>query len=208
MQSVLIAGYWSGLIIALALDYQSANGQGPAKHSPMPRSGALKKVAADYFATQPDLRPGDLICRTDAEPLLDKLSEAGWQAPDGKKILASLLPPEHVLVKKLRSAKGKGFMRRISADPSAYDRLERLISLPGGERTLQDLIEGPDGHKLINYMTQTSGGHELGKQLSRSSQGRNFNEPTGRIYTAEALVQRLESSWSRAERPSTSGAAP
>ena len=76
----------------------------------------------------------------------------------------------------------------------AYDRLDRLSRLPHGQQTVRDLIRGPDGYKMIEYMTTAPGGKELGNQLSNAPQGKDFNAATGRIYTAEKLLLRLEQS--------------
>jgi len=52
-------------------------------------------------------------------------------------------------------------------------------------------------------MTTTSGGKELGKLLSNNPRTRNFNKPTGRIYTAAMLIARLEESHTAAVKAST-----
>ena len=53
-------------------------------------------------------------------------------------------------------------------------------------------VTDPDGYKLFEYMTTSKGGKALGEQLSNSRRGRNFNKPTGRIYTAKGLIERLK----------------
>lgn len=62
---------------------------------------------------------------------------------------------------------------------------------------VRDLARGPDGAKLIHYMTQTSWGEQLGRQLEHTRQGRDFNQPTGRIYTLADLQRRLAESYRR-----------
>jgi hypothetical protein len=83
-------------------------------------------------------------------------------------------------------------MRQISKMALAYDRIDRLAPLPHGQQTIRDLIRGPDGYKLIAYMTGTSGGTQLGRMLSTSPNAAGFNSATGRIYTAEALIEKLK----------------
>ena len=92
-------------------------------------------------------------------------------------------------------------MRQISSYPNAYDLLDRLSRLPRGRQTVRDLIRGPDGYKMLQYMTTSAGGRQMGKQLSNSPGAGKFNEPTGRIYTAEDLLRRLEQSRAAAAKP-------
>ena len=54
---------------------------------------------------------------------------------------------------------------------------------------------------MIDYMTTAPGGKVLGEQLANSPKGANFNGTTGRIYTAEMLLRRLEQSRAAALKP-------
>ena len=58
-----------------------------------------------------------------------------------------------------------------------------------------EVIRGPGGDEMIEYMTTSKGGKNLGKLLENAPEGNNFNRPTGRIYTAEMLVQALKKSY-------------
>jgi hypothetical protein len=78
--------------------------------------------------------------------------------------------------------------------PNGYDRIDRLSRLPLGQQTVRDLIRGPGGEKMVAYMTTASGGKELGKMLSNDPQGKQFNAPTGRIYTVAMLLDRMKQS--------------
>ena len=99
------------------------------------------------------------------------------------------------LVTNLRTPAGRKFMGRMGQYAGGYDRLERLARLPHGEQTVRDLIRGPGGDEMVKYMTQTPGGKALGRQLSNAPAGEGFNETTGRIYTAQALLGRLQRSY-------------
>ena len=52
---------------------------------------------------------------------------------------------------------------------------------------------------MIEAMTTTKRGYKLGQRLSNAPKGKNFNKPTGRIYTESALTTRLKESF--AKRP-------
>ncbi len=114
--------------------------------------------------------------------------------PDYKQILERVPAKDEFLAEQLRTPGGRKFMRQISRYDDAYDRLDRLSRLPHGQQTVIDLIRGPDGYKMLEYMTTTPGGEALGEQLSNAPKGKNFNRTTGRIYTAETLLKRLEQS--------------
>jgi hypothetical protein len=69
---------------------------------------------------------------------------------------------------------------------------------------MRRLKQGPDGYKLIEYLAVTDGGREMGKMLSAAPRGKNFNRPTGRIYNADQLLQRLETSLAAARSAASS----
>lgn len=192
---------WASLAVALSICWLSTDAAGlqAAEPKQLPDFATIQKIVAETFSAESGHRPGDLIARGEVEPLFAKFEKAGWKVADRKEICQSLLSDQHVLVKKLHTQAGKKFMRQVADDPEVYDRLDRFVRLPRGERMLQDLIDGPDGYKLFDYMTKTSGGHELGKMLSNAPRGRDFNDETGRIYTVKMLDQRLKTSYARAE---------
>jgi hypothetical protein len=67
--------------------------------------------------------------------------------------------------------------------------------MPYGQQQIADLIRSPDGYKIFEYMTTTQGGRNLGGMLSQGVNGRDFNSPTGRIYTEVELLKRLKKSY-------------
>lgn len=161
---------------------------------PIPEMSAIEKAVLQHFAAKRDYRPGDMLTRDMASPLIDKLRRLGLPLPDAKQILDSLPTPDSFLAKQFATPGGQRFMRQIASYPGGYDRLDRLSQMPRGEQTVRDLIRGPDGYKMVEYMTTTEGGRELGKMLANSPDGRDFNAPTGRIYTADELLNRIEKS--------------
>lgn len=157
-----------------------------------PDSADIQSAVRQYFTGLSDYQPGDLIDRTQVAGLLANFRVRGWTVlePDG---LTQRTPDSgEFLVRELRSPQGKAFMRRIGRMPQGYDRLDRLARMPHGEQTVRDLIRGPDGYKMIEYMTGSSGGRQLGRMLSATPSGTNFNQPTGRLYTAENLAGQIK----------------
>lgn len=164
------------------------------KDKPIPPFSEVRQAVWRYFQQQRDFQPTDLITSEEVEPLLPQLQRMGLPLADAKQILEKVPAKGEFLVEQLSTPSGRKFMRRIAADPNAYDRLDRLSRMPYGQQTVRDLIKGPGGEKLIDYLTKTRGGAELGKMLSNGRQGERFNTPTGRIYTVEMLLTRLQQS--------------
>ncbi|HEX3657018.1 MAG TPA: hypothetical protein VHV55_14480 [Pirellulales bacterium] len=154
----------------------------------------VEAVVTTHLNHRPGYQPGDLISQADWDAILASLSQAGWTPRDAAQTRKSLLPAKDFLVLEARSKEGRKFMRQVARYPGGYDRLDRLARMPYGVNTVRRLIQGPDGYKMLEYMTTTSGGAELGRQLSQDPEGKNFNRPTGRIYTAAELLDRLEAS--------------
>jgi hypothetical protein len=178
-----------------------AAGARPGPSDALPESDSdwdkLHAAVTEHFAAIKDYNAGDLLARADVTRLGDALKKLGWVPKDWKDVLEDVLPDGDELVRALRTPQGRSFMRKIAAQPGGYDRLDRLRKLPRGSRQLRELIETRDGDKLIEYLTTTDGGKALGKQLSRTKGGRGFNESTGRIYTEDDLLKRLEATYRR-----------
>jgi hypothetical protein len=164
----------------------------------LPPFSVIEQIVRRHFA---DKHYGDktLISQGDVAPLFPRFVKAGWQVADRDQIIGDVLPDNDFMVQQLRTPQGRAFAAQIARYPEGYDRADRLRLLPRGERFLSDMVRGPDGYKLIQYMDMTPGGQYLGVQLSRIPEGRDFNKPTGRIYTCPQLIQRLRQSY-QAER--------
>jgi hypothetical protein len=161
----------------------------------------IEEIVLRHFRTDANYRAGDLITRDKVEPVLAKLREKGLPLPDAKQILDKVPSRNEFLPQQFRTAAGQKFMRQVSDYSGGYDRLDRLARLPHGEQTIRDLIRGPDGYKMIEYMTTAQGGKALGNQLSNAPLGKDFNEATGRIYTVDQLLARLEQSRAASLKP-------
>ena len=182
--------------------------RGASPPEKLPPWTQVKQAVVAHFEALPDYQPGVLIVASEVREVLGKLERLGWRVAEGKEILGQVPADGEFLAASLRSPAGRKFIRGIGQSPDAYDRLDRLSRLPRGQRMVRDLIRGPDGYKMIEYMTKTPGGEFLGKQLSKAPDGRDFNEPTGRIYTVKMLQARLKESYEKARKaaPQNSGA--
>jgi hypothetical protein len=177
---------------------------------PLPPFEDVVKAVRQSLAGQADYKDGDLLTQGMVEPLFEPLAKMGFVVPDRQDILSQVPADCDLLVSMLHSPDGMKFMRQSSGYPDAYDRLDHMLRLPLGEQTVRDLIRGPDGYKMIQYMTTAPGGKNLGLELSRDPGGAGFNEPTGRIYTAKMLLDRLQQSHAEARKKvaATESAAP
>jgi hypothetical protein len=183
----------------------------PQESQKIKRFPKFSKVSAEVerdLRASKDYRSGDIISRDEVEAVFERLKQLGWNVRDRKEIAEETLANDSFLVRELRTEDGHRFMRQISSFPNAYDRLERLAGLADGERIVQRLIAGPDGYKMMEYLTEASGGEQLGQMLSEAPQGQDFNRPTGRIYTAQQLLERLKTSHERASASKKAAARP
>ncbi len=188
-----------GLLVGLLLGIGAYEAQG-AKHK-LPEFNAVSAALDKHFAAQRGYQAGDLISQSDWDTLAKELDRLGWTPSNAAQIRTALLPERSFLVQKSRTEDGRAFMRQVSRLPQGYDRLDRLSRIPNGEPTVSRLIDGPDGYKMLEYMTTAPGGRVLGNYLSADENGARFNEASGRIYTADVLLQRLRESYSNDAQP-------
>ncbi|MBN1395769.1 MAG: hypothetical protein JW959_12170, partial [Pirellulales bacterium] len=130
------------LVLSIAATFATTRESRGADPS-IPPFDAIEKTALAYFEELPDYLPGDLITRTQVEPLLDQLKKMGLPLPDEAEILESVPDKNSFIVKQLSTPAGRKFMRSIARFPDAYDRVDRLSRLPRGKQTVRDLIRGP-----------------------------------------------------------------
>jgi hypothetical protein len=79
--------------------------------------------------------------------------------------------------------------------------------MPQGQQTVRDMITSPAGEKMVEYMTKSPAGAGIGKILSSGQQAEQFGAPTGRIYTVDALLSRLQESHAAAVKASAAPSA-
>lgn len=165
----------------------------------LPSFGRVESAVAKRFESQRGYRDGDLISLSQVKPVFKDLRALGWKVADQDEILGDVLSDGHYLVRQLRSKDGQKFMRRISGQPLAYDQLDRLSEMPGGELMIQDFLRFPnadltftkkDSPKLSSFARLTPKDKRQGV-----SKPKDFKKPTGRIYTVELLIDRLKQSY-------------
>lgn len=190
----------AGIAWGLAVVWWAGVAGGAAEPKPSPPLSEVREIVWRHFALLADYRPGDIIARSEVEPLFLQLQLIGWKVTNRKGILRKVPADNDFLIRKLVTPHGRKFMRRIANYPNAYDRLDRLSWLPHGRQTIHDMIHKPGGDEMIKYLTTAPGGTELGKMLSKAPKGKGFNKPTGRIYTVNMLWERLKKSHAEAEK--------
>ena len=166
---------------------------GAAPPKKRPAWPAVEWAVKAHFAALPGYRPGDVVSRSQVEPLFARLDKIGFVVAEREGILEKVPPDSDFLVRQLRTNAGQKFMRRISRHPGAFDRLERISQLHRGKQTVRELIgRGSKGADVIAYLASDPDGKKANRMMSKPSKGgRDFAKPTGRIYTAEMLLQKL-----------------
>ena len=155
----------------------------------------IGQVVGRHFQGKRDYRDGDLIDRDDVTQILAVLKERGWSPDRAKEIESAALPANDFLVKLLSSSQGRRFMRKVKSFKLIYDRLDRIARVSGGQRMLTDLVRLPDGHRYAAWRPKR-GTPNLLDFLPKRGNGRrrsikDYDKPTGKIYTAEQLQERL-----------------
>ena len=185
----------TAFVIVLAIYMTGRGFAAPQKQSVDDR--VLTKVVESSFAVLPGYQKGDLISRSQIEKVLAKLQLMGVKLPDPGSIAKLGLADESFLVRELSSTDGRRFMRKMAQQNGMYSHLDRLSSIPRGQRMIHDLVRQKDGDKMIEYLATTKGGRNMGAQMAQARGGLDLNKPTGRIYTADDLLAALKTALSK-----------
>ncbi len=188
------------LAICATLILVLANSIGSAAETNLPTWPTVRDTVTKYFAAKPGHRPFDLISQNDVEPVFDELRRIGLPPRDVEAAADGFLPSNSILVVTLSSEPGRAFMRKVSKFPEAYDRLERLTWLEGGQNILRELIANPNGPKQVERWTTTAGAKEMAAKVAKDPRGMNFSLPTGHMHTAEQLIEELKRNHDEAAR--------
>jgi hypothetical protein len=164
----------------------------PARRVERPTLPEVTTFAAQFLQHKTGHQPGHLVTQTGVIKLLDALEAKGWRVREREKLIARVLKDDDYLVRQFSDEAGQAFLRKIEHLPGGIDRVDRLARLPQGEMSVNDLIRKvPNGAEWIEAMTTTRRGEIEGERLSNAEAGHNFNEPTGRLYTVQALAQAI-----------------
>lgn len=158
----------------------------------LPEYRQVEQAVRAHFKSLANYEPGDIITRSQVEPLFRQDKLMGWLGAERATLLGQLLTDEDFLVTELRSPAGRDFLPQIANYPDGLDRLDRLSRLGQGRKAVHNVITVRDGYKLIETLATTRNGTALGNSLSKSAAGADFNKPTGRIYTVAMLLTRLK----------------
>ena len=148
-----------------------------------------------HFESEPDYVDGDLISRSQVEPLIEQFQDMGWTVFDRDEILAEIPEDEDYIVRKFSTEKGRRFMRAIAKYPKAYDRLDRLQRIPRGRKLIHEMIHAKGGRKIMKHLTTADGDKNLRMVVGRVPRGFKFKVPTGRILTVKRFLERLEEAY-------------
>ena len=169
----------------------------------MPPITTVKTVVSAHFAKLPDHQSNDIISKSDVAPILKELAKRGWKVSDEKQLIKELLDDQNVLVRTLRTKKGKAFMRKVSGQKNVYDRLDRVAREKNGSALIRKIVALPDGHKYVGAR-QKPGTPTLSDLLLINKRGsahkrklKDFEKPTGMRYTSSAFWMRLQVSYKR-----------
>lgn len=168
----------------------SAEDSTTAKPRPLTRT-AIETLVSTHLRENALYLPGDLISQSDVEPIFNALIAAGHGSPDIEGLYDSFLPDRDPFVKTMRTPQGRMFMRSVAKLPGAYDRLERLSWSAAGRALLVDLISSADGKKAFEHMLTEDGLKVVETMLAKDPRGENFRLPTGKVHTANELIDHL-----------------
>lgn len=193
-------------LTVLTLVTTSSRASAGKKTKVLPSPAMVQKVVKVHLAKLPEYQEGDILCRSDVEPIFRQLAKIGWKAADAKKILGEMLDANNFLIKELRTDRGRQFMRKVSGDPSVYDRLDRVARHRRGPATIRSLVRLPNGEKYAKAdpgrgnpsMSDLVLIYDRGAEQNRKL--KDYNKPTGRIYTADQFLKRLSRSYQKARR--------
>ncbi len=181
----LLAGFacWATATMGSADDAKPAD----AKIDPQ-----VQALMDKHLRLDPTYSPGDLLTRYNVEPIYNEIVARGMKpSGDPESAYTPILRDDHPLAQQLRSPEGRALMKKIGNKPLAYDRLERLSWLPGGQEWAKQLIASPDGAEMFDRLFSDDGIAAMEKKFADHPSGRNFGLPTGRIYTEAALGAQL-----------------
>jgi hypothetical protein len=157
----------------------------------------IASAVESYFASVPGYMKGDLISQSQIERALSEIKRAGATVQHGDAIIRRGLTDDSFLARELSTPAGRRFMRKLAHIPNAFSRLDRLSTIPRGEKLIHDLVRQKDGDKMIEYLATTKGGRNMGSMMAQVRGGVDLNTPTGRIYTADDLIAALNADMHR-----------
>jgi hypothetical protein len=170
-----------------------------AQSAAMPPFSKVEGVVQRYFEGIEEYQAGDLISRSQVQPLFDHLRILGWSVRDQKSILRDVLDDGDFLVQQLRTKTGRNLILKSKEYPLVLDRLDRVVRMQGGKQLLMDMRKLPFGYRFLEVKR---GFDDLAQLLPKGPSGKSpecedIDKPTGKIYTVDGLLARLKESYEK-----------
>lgn len=163
----------------------------PTKSPPPLTRKTIEEIVSRNLRNDPLYMPGDAICQSDVEPIFNELIERGYRSADNEGLYDSFLSANDKFIKSMRTPEGRMFMRSVAKMPGAYDRLERLSWSNTGRALLAEMIASGEGKKAMEHILSDEGSKLVEGLLARDPRGQNFRLPTGKVHTANELIDHL-----------------
>src|SRR3990172_12780163 len=167
----LLVGCWFAALAASSRSFAGPVQPVSSDADARPDFAVIEQAVLNYFASQPDYKPGDLVTQKQVDEALLRVEEAGWEVPERDEVVDRALGESSFLVRELSKPAGRKFMRKIAQPKGAYVRLDRLSTISRGEEVVRQLIREKGGYEMIEYMATTKGGHNLGRMMAGAQQG-------------------------------------
>ncbi|MCA9228940.1 MAG: hypothetical protein KDA47_25160, partial [Planctomycetales bacterium] len=151
----------------------------------------------------PDFERTDLLSQAEVSPLFESMSkQIHWEPADRAELLRRVPAASEFLVQQLRSERGTLFMRKVAGEELIYDRLDRISRESGGQALIRDLIKLPDAERYAKKETARAVPDLVEllprKRNSRDRVVKDYDQPTGRLYTIDAFMAALKASYDQA----------
>jgi len=165
----------------------------------LPPFAVVQQLAEQHFAKRLNETTGDLITKSDVEPLVDELEKLGFPVRDKEQGIQVVLAEGHWLVRVLRTREGTTLMSQSRHLPAAYDRLERLSRFAEGREMVLKIV-GSGNAALVEWLCTPEAARELELRFANEPACRNFDVQSGHAYTAEQYLEHLRTLHLLAER--------
>ncbi|MCA9219215.1 MAG: hypothetical protein KDA71_02745 [Planctomycetales bacterium] len=168
-----------------------------------PSWGQVLGLAEIHFQSLPDFERTDLLSQAEVSPLFESMSkQIHWEPADRAELLRRVPATSEFLVQQLRSERGTLFMRKVAGEELIYDRLDRISRESGGQALIRDLIKLPDAERYAKKETARAVPDLVEllprKRNSRDRVVKDYDQPTGRLYTIDAFMAALKASYDQA----------
>lgn len=188
---------WAAFAVCAAASASIAD-----ERPPQIKTAEFRRIKDEFLAKR-KVPKNTIISHRDVLPLLKAL-EAGGMTLNRRELLQMIPGDQSSLVRLLRSPSGRKFIAQTSNNRLMFDRLDRIVNEPGGERLLKDLMKLPDAARYAK-MDTAPGVPDLIDFLpkSRSSRTRKVKDyrlPTGTLYTLDDVIGYLEKQISKPSR--------